>query len=205
MGLPPGHCALCKVPLNIASTHSACNECRTNPPSYDDCLVITTYEFPASTLIYRLKFASERFIARLLGKLIASQRADHVEALPEVLCCIPMHHNKLREKRYNHAQEIARHTAIILDIPLIPSLLVKTKQTESQRTLSRSDRFRNLRNSIDVSKDQQIHGKHIAVIDDVMTTGATFDYVARLLKAHGASRVEVWAFARTPKPGTAKA
>lgn len=193
-------CTHCQIPMGIDSWHSHCAECRLTPPSYDSCTAVTTFEFPASTLVHKLKYENKQFIARLLGRLLFEQTAKALAPIPDVICAVPMHSNKQDTRRYNHASEIARHWVKFGGSTFAPDLLVKTHSTESQSSLSRAERIRNLKNSISVNASTDIIGKHIAVVDDVMTTGATFDYVSQLLKSRGASIVDVWAFARTPKP-----
>lgn len=195
-----GQCQLCSIPLPSGYEHSQCPECRMSPPKYDSSHVVTTYEFPSTTLIHQLKYEKKRYIALILGHLLAKTIERSIGPLPDLICCVPMHPNKIHKKHYNHACEIAHLTATKLSLPFYPQLLIKTQQTESQSKLGRSERFKNLRNSIEVTNGAYLIGKHIAVIDDVMTTGATFDCIASLLKNAGAGRVEVWAFARTSKP-----
>ena len=193
-------CEACKLPLPGSYDQTHCQECRIQPPLYDDCYVATTYEFPASTLVHRLKYQNKAFVARLVGQLLAELRENANRPFPDLVCCVPMHSSKLREKHYNHAGEIARLAAKELSLAFYPCLLIKTQPTESQSKLGRTARMKNLKNSIAVSCETNINGKHVAVVDDVMTTGATFDLITGLLKAKGADKVEVWAFARTPKP-----
>lgn len=193
-------CSHCKIPLGTESWHPHCPECRLTPPSYDTCTAVTTFEFPASTLVHQLKYQNKQFVARLLGRLLAEQLSKTPKPRPDLICAVPMHSNQRNTRRYNHADEIAKHSARLVKSKFSPHLLVKTRDTESQSSLGRVKRINNLKNSLSVNASIDIKGKHIAVVDDVMTTGATFDYVAQLLKANGAGIVEVWAFARTPKP-----
>jgi ComF family protein len=193
-------CESCKLPLLGGTDQTHCPECRINPPQYDECHVVTTYEFPASNLVHRLKYQNKPFMARLIGQLLAQVRRRCDYPLPELICCVPIHPNKLREKKYNHAGEIARMTAKELALPFNSGLLAKTQQTEPQSKLSRAERLKNLENSFMVNPETNLKGMHVAVVDDVMTTGATLDLISGILKARGVSRVEVWAFARTPKP-----
>lgn len=193
-------CESCKLPLPAGADHVLCTECRKTPPPYDACYLATIYDFPASTLVHKLKYHNKPFLALLIGQLLAEQRQLSNRPYPDLICCVPMHASKLKTKHYNHAEEIARVAAKELSLPLYPSLLVKTKATESQIKLGRTARLKNLTNSIRVNSEASLKGKYVAVVDDVMTTGATFDLITRLLKARGASKVEVWAFSRTLKP-----
>ena len=193
-------CSHCKIPLGTDSWHPHCAECRLIPPSYDTCIAVTTFEFPASALVHKLKYENKQFIAQLLGRLLYEASAKSLTPTPDLICSVPMHSNKQTTRRYNHASEIARHCANLGGRTFMPHLLLKIQETESQSSLRRTQRIQNLKNSISVDACTDVNGKHIAVVDDVMTTGATFDYVAQLLKSRGASIVDVWTFARTPKP-----
>ena len=193
-------CAHCKIPLGTESWHPHCAECRLTPPYYDACRAVSTFEFPASTLVHKLKYENKQFVARLLGRLLAEEIAKSSPHSPDLVCPVPMHSDKRSTRSYNHAAEIGNYCARALGLSCKPDLLIKTQTTASQSTLGRSERIKNLKNSLEVNKSINIKGQHIAVVDDVMTTGATFDYAAKLLKAAGAKRVEAWTFARTPKP-----
>lgn len=106
-----------------------------------------------------------------------------------------MHWRKLQQRGFNQAYLIARHLSKLLEVPVAEQILVKTRSTEQQRQLSKKQRQKNLRGSF------SIHGslpKHVAVIDDVMTTGTTLHEIALLLKDHQVEQVEGWVIARTP-------
>lgn len=192
-------CDRCKIPIIVESDNDWCVDCRKNEPAFDACTVVTEFQFPASSLVHALKYGKKQYYARLFGHLLCEERKKSCLPLPDFVCSIPMHKNKQNKKGFNHAEEIARHCATELALNFEPKMLNKNQATESQSTLGRAERFKNLSNSISVHPDLDINAKHIAIIDDVMTTGATFEYAARVLKARGAAHVEVWAFARTPK------
>lgn len=144
-------CVQCSLPLSSINGHTHCIECRAAPPQFDKAYIVTRYEFPSSTLVHRLKYQNRRFIARLLGQLLAEQRVNDREPFPDLVCCVPMHPDKLRDKNYNHAREIAAQCAMELSLVFNPTLLIKTQTTESQSSLGRTARLKNLKNSIVIS------------------------------------------------------
>ena len=96
---------------------------------------------------------------------------------------------------------LARWLGICLDIPCDETLLLRTLDTSAQQDLNAEARKKNLRNAFALTPGARIKGRHLALVDDVLTTGATAQALARLLMDAGAARVDVYCLARTPKPG----
>jgi ComF family protein len=166
-----------------------CGRCLSEAPHYDTTIAALAYEFPADTLVHSLKFRGELALASLLGSLL-SERIDP----SEVDCAIPvpLSARRLRERGYNHAAEIARHVAPQkLDL----ALCERSRDTPPQMELPYDERQRNVRGAFRCTR--ALAGETVAVVDDVMTTGATLSEVAAVLKAAGARRVVNWVVART--------
>lgn len=168
-----------------------CGRCLAEPPHYDATVAALAYAFPADTLIHALKFRGELALApllseMLLGRIPASERADLV--LP-----VPLSPRRLRERGYNQSAEIARHLAARAPLELF--LCERSRDTAAQTTLPWSERRRNVRGAFRCAR--AIPGGTVAVVDDVMTTGATLDEIAHVLKQAGAARVVNWVVART--------
>src|SRR5436309_919157 len=180
-----------------ASPGSAlCGRCLADAPHYDATVAALAYRFPADTLVHALKFRSQLALAPLLGDLLqkcipAGERADCV--LP-----VPLSNERLRERGYNQAAEIARHVARERRARLELTVVVRERNTRAQADLPWSDRARNVRGAFRC--ERSLDGAAIAVIDDVMTTGATLDELAATLKRAGAARVVNWVVARTFPP-----
>jgi ComF family protein len=134
--------------------------------------------------------------ALALGRLLAQQLETRSVDRPALLIPIPLHPTRLRARGFNQAALLSRQLGRQLGIRWDPGVLKKHRQTEDQRGLDRRARQRNLRGSF-VSR-RLPKGCHVAVVDDVVTTGATCQEAARVLKRAGAGRVDVWALARTP-------
>jgi len=150
------------------------------------------YEFPADALVHALKFRGELALAGVLGELL-SQKISSLEI--DCVIPVPLSGARLRQRGYNHAAEIARHLARAkLDL----SLCERTRDTPPQMDLPFAERRRNVRGAFRCTR--AIAGASVAVVDDVMTTGATLNEVARTLKDAGAARVVNWVVARTFPP-----
>lgn len=174
-----------------------CGRCQKHPPPCDRTQAPWRYEAPLDSLILQLKSPGGLTAGRTLGRLLAAQLALNAVERPTLLLPVPLHASRLRERGFNQAALLARQLGRALDIPWRTDLLRKTRQTDDQRGLDRKARQRNLRGSFQVSEDLP-EGCHVALVDDVVTTGATTQEAARVLKQAGAARVDVWAVARTP-------
>lgn len=117
---------------------------------------------------------------------------------PDLLVPVPLSAHRLAERGFNQAWEIARPLARALGLPSDPVLLQHRRDTATQHTLDLASRQVNLRDAFRLSRPRSLAGRHVALADDVMTSGAALDEAARVLKAHGAARVSVIVALRTP-------
>lgn len=191
-------CARCALPLPAsAPTGSECGDCRRRPPSFDRVRARFRYAAPIDQLIAGFKYGRRLSYGRLLALLLA----EHLEQLgcrPQLLVPAPLHRRRLRERGFNQAAELTRTLARELDLPWSAGRLVRVRHTAAQAGLDRRARRRNLRGSFRWLGAGSV--AHVAVVDDVVTTGATAEEMARTLKRGGVEQVEVWAVARTPDP-----
>jgi len=190
-------CSVCALPLSGSDTHTlVCGECQRKPPAFDQCLAPFRYEGRIRELIARFKFrgdlATGRLLSTLLGNFLAEADFGDVEALIPV----PLHPSRLRERGYNQALELARPLSRRLGVTLLPRACRRARATPPQSRLDQRERRRNLRGAFET--DGPINVRHLAVLDDVMTTGATVGELTKVLKRAGAQRVDVWALARRP-------
>ena len=166
---------------------AVCGRCLSQPPAYDATRAALAYDFPADALVQALKFRGELALAPLLAGVLAPKvRANGIDHLVPV----PLSVERLRQRGYNQSVEIARH----LGSPDV-SLCERTHDAPPQMELPYDERQRNVRGAFRCSR--ALIGARVAVVDDVMTTGATLDELARTLKAAGALHVENWVVART--------
>jgi ComF family protein len=144
-------------------------------------------------LIHTLKFHNSYKNSRLLGRLISDSLKDK-EELPELIIPVPLHPIRYQQRGFNQSLEIARTVSRQLNIPLDYSSCQRKKYTLQQSALPAKQRRKNIRNAFTTSRP--INAEHIVILDDVMTTGATVNELARTLKKAGVSRVDVWVCAR---------
>lgn len=194
----PYHCPQCAqfLPLTIGH-HSHCESCLTQAPPFDRTFALFPYEFPIDSLITQLKFQRQLSHALLFGNLLANQISQtwyRQDSLPDLLLPIPLHHSRLRERGFNQAYEIAKPIAQALKLPIDIQHTLRHKPTRTQSSLPARHRKANIQNAFSVSNDYT--GLHLAVIDDVITTGHTVREFCRVLKQHGAGRIDVWCCAR---------
>jgi ComF family protein len=175
---------------------AVCGRCLVRAPCYDATLAALDYRFPADTLIHALKFGGELGLAPLLGKLLAARIAG--EPPVDCLVPVPLSRARLRQRGYNQALEIARTLAAATGALLEAGLCERTRDTPPQTALPWAVRRRNVRGAFRCTRD--VAGARVALIDDVMTTGATLDALALALKESGAVRVVNWVVARTSPP-----
>ncbi len=172
---------------------TACGSCLAKPPAFDATLANWHYAFPADRLVLMLKFGRRLASADFLAAgMLAGM---HPEG--EIVMPVPLARRRLAERGFNQAVEIARPLARALHLPLDVGSLVRTRETATQSQLPWRARQGNVRHAFACSAD--LSGKAVIVVDDVMTTGATLNAVARTLKDHGASRVSNWVAARVLK------
>ena len=193
-----GHCAL-QVPPEV----STCGACLVHPPEFDAATAGVSYAHPWSTLITRFKFHSELELAHALAAPLLAAVQQRGGPLPELLVPVPLSTQRLRERGYNQAWEAARRLGMALQLRADAHLLLRVKDSPHQLALPPEARAANVRGvfAVEPLRRGELAGRHVAVLDDVMTTGATFAEIARVLKCAGAARVDVWALARTPRAG----
>jgi len=200
--LPRAHgfaCPVCAAPL--ATPAPACGSCLKSPPAFDATLTPLYYGFPVDSLVHSLKYArrlaSADFFARAM---LAGPHPEGAHFKDTVIVPVPLSRLRLRERGFNQALEIARPLARALALPLDATSLVRTRETLPQSRLPWRARQGNVRHAFASSRD--FSGLAVIVVDDVMTTGATLDAMAHVLKDHGAARVVNWIAARAVKTAT---
>jgi ComF family protein len=173
-----------------------CGRCLAHPPAYDATIAALSYSFPADVLVHALKYRGELALAPLFARLLAAEasRRERVDFLVPV----PLSARRLARRGYNQATEIARPLAAVLDVTLAPRLCERSRDTPAQSELPWAARARNVRGAFRCPS--ALEGATVAVLDDVMTTGATLQETALALKRAGAARVVNWVVARTPPP-----
>lgn len=188
--LTGAHCPICALP---APAGSVCGECLKQPPPFDHTVAAFSYRFPVDKLVQALKFREHLMLADYLGDALAQRIATH----PDCIVGLPLHPARLRERGFNQSLLLARHISHQLRIPLLPDACERVRNTPPQSGLPWKERGKNMRQAFACQHDAAVRGKHVAIVDDVMTTGASIGELARALKLAGASEVSAWVVART--------
>lgn len=181
-------CRQCAQPL---SATGLCGRCLAEPPRFDHVHAACRYAYPLDGLIQQAKYGGRLHLLRTLATLL---RACAPPAA-DLIVPMPLSAARLRERGYNQALELARLAAAALDAPIDAAACIKLRDTAPQSRLPWAERRRNIRGAFVTLAD--LHGKHVVVVDDVLTTGATLDAVAGSLKKAGAASVSGWVVART--------
>ncbi len=194
-------CRQCAALLpGSAREDTVCGECLKKPPAFDASIVAVDYAPPVDQLVLALKFGHRLALAPLLARLLhdAILQAGG-SALPEVLTAVPLGTRRLRERGFNQALEIAKPLSRVLGVPLDASVAARVRETQAQSLLPPDERHRNVRHAFVVPGNaaERLGGKHVGVVDDVITTGETLNELAACLKRFGAARVSNFVFART--------
>src|SRR5439155_3042773 len=200
-------CRQCAVALSapdaVATVAPVCGDCLQQPPAFDATIVAADYAAPVDQLVLALKFGNQLPLAPLFGRMLRDAllltRADSI-ALPDLLTAVPLGPQRLAQRGFNQALEIARPLSRSLGIALAPALVLRARDTSAQALLHPDERHKNIRNAFVVAGDaiDAVRGRHIGVVDDVLTTGETLNELAATLKRFGAARVTNFVFARTP-------
>lgn len=183
-------CARCGIPLSRAGL--VCAECQQRPPAFSRCYVPFHYRDPISARIRALKFAGDLPAARELAAWMWMRRPPR--AIPQALLPVPLHRRRLLWRGFNQSLELARHLGEWARVPVLGDRCARIAYTAAQSGLDARRRRRNVRG---VFHAQGLGGLvHVAIVDDVITTGSTVGELARTLRRQGVEDVEVWAVAR---------
>lgn len=191
----PAPCPTCALPLPDPGA-AACPACRRGPPLTGIAVAATAYGFPIDSLVQQLKFGGRQPVARVLGDLLADTVRDRYRelTLPSALVPVPLHPARQRQRGFNQAERIASAAGATLGIPVLRDAVQRLRATPAQSGLDLRQRRRNLRNAFRVTGELPAH---VAIVDDVVTTGSTLLALGRTLHDAGVTRIDAWAVART--------
>ena len=188
-------CRRCALPLPGAEPGAVCGACLSAPPPLQEAHAACLYAAPVDRLLPRFKFHEDLAAGRLLAQLMADAFAGLPQ--PDALVPVPLHVARLRRRGYDQALELAKPLARALHIPLRDDLLLRVRATAAQSERDAAARRRNVRGAFAVRPGGGLPA-HVALVDDVMTTGATLHAAARALRRAGVARVDAWVCARVP-------
>lgn len=167
------------------------------PPAFDATQAAVPYLPPVDLLVKHLKFGAQLPLAAAFASVLLERLRRRLPGNIDMVMPVPLSAERLAERGFNQALEIARPLARALGLPLAATACLRVRDTVPQSTLALPERQGNMRGAFAVCERAAIAGRQILVIDDVMTTGHTLDALAACLKRHGATRVMNGVFART--------
>ena len=188
--LGAAHCPSCALPTPSGET---CGQCVRHPPLFARATAVFGYAFPLDKLIQAMKYGEQLALANAFSEKLAHgiDKSD----LPDCIIPMPLHPAKLRERGFNQSLLLAAKAARELGIKLLPDACQRVRDTPPQSALPWKERKRNVRNAFRCDVD--LTGMHVALVDDVLTTGASLNALAEAVQKRGAIKMSAWVVART--------
>ena len=187
-------CQLCG--LKNQTKHAICGACLYNPPRWQKIIAPLVYHQFSRNLLIQLKFNENLYLANSLVSHLIEHFERH-DSPPEVLIPVPLHQSRLIDRGYNQAFEIANILSILLKIPIDTQAIKRTRHTESQLGLSANQRAKNILKAF--KYESAVTYSHVAVVDDIITTGSTANEITKTLHRAGVTNVEIWGLARVTR------
>ena len=195
-------CIKCAEPqLNTANTPSTCASCISKPPPWDEILCPLLYTHPVQPSLKAFKFHRKTQLGRALLACFLDTLGSHYahRPYPTRIMTVPMHSRRFRSRGFDANAWLIKALSRKIPIPVDNNSLIKSKATQPQNSLTRANRLTNLQGSFSLAhRRDDLRGEHIALFDDVMTTGSTLTEIARLLKTQRPASIHIWCLARTP-------
>ena len=189
------YCTKCCSEVESQSLQNTiCVKCLRNPPAFRHCRALFRYQPPINSLLRAYKFGEGFAEGRILSLLLARDFQQHyaTSKIPDILIPVPLHRNRLRQRGFNQAVEIARTISGLCNIPVSLNQVIKNRDTAPQSELSKAARYRNLRNAFALNSRSGFKSvESAAIIDDIVTTTTTVSSLAGLLRAAGIQSIDV--------------
>lgn len=189
-------CTQCAQPLKSSET-LICPDCQQKPPVFQTAFIPFQYRQPIDQLIWKFKFRNDLVSGKLLADLFVKRLLESEKVFPEILIPVPLHPSRMRNRGYNQALWLAKQIQKSTGIPVNSQLVTRTLKTPPQHELDMHKRRTVLQHAFRVN--HELHHQHIAIVDDVLTTGSTINEIARRIDSSGRIKIEAWALARTTK------
>jgi ComF family protein len=194
-------CMRCAIDLAAGYAGDVCVLCEDQSPEFDRAIAAVDYIAPWVALLGRLKFHGGTALAKPLGRMLA-QAVSHRRGRVSLVLPVPLSPQRQLERGYNQSWLLAQHTSAQLGLPARQDLLLRSRHTPRLMTLTAEERHQHIRGAFAVPRlaGPALRGRDVALVDDVMTTGATLNAASAALLDGGARSVSVWVLARTPAP-----
>ncbi len=189
-------CCMCAIPLPGDMPSALCGQCLQRKPNFDLAWSPFIYAQPLEWMIHQLKFNAKLAFGRVLGNLAVQHLPDWLEK-PDCIIPVPLHPRRLRERGFNQSLELAKGIAGHLHIEISTGCCSRPVYTQPQTGKDAKQRKRNIKGAFLFNNQEQY--RHVAIFDDVITTGSTVSELARIIKKSGVPRVDVWSIARADK------
>ncbi len=191
--------------IDLAENHKKCDDCLNKQPYFDETVALFAYQRPINRMLIQYKYHGHLYYLPTFADMLALKIFAHYQkyqrALPEVILAVPLGAARLKQRGFNQSLEIAKQLSHILGIPYKAQAIIRLRDTRMQAGLSLKQREVNLQNAFGLGNNPKacraLKNKRVALVDDVLTTGATLDALAKLLKEAGAYSVDNWVIART--------
>jgi len=197
LSITPSRCPRCGLPA--AGRGRECGRCLQHPPPWERLVCVSDYAAPLSQLVHRLKFSGATAVAPALARLLTlrvlAQRRETGLPPPDLMVSVPLHRLRAWQRGYNQSHLLARCLSRQLGCRYEAAALTRLRRGAVQHHLSARLRKSNLKNAFRL--ELPVAGRHMVIVDDVVTTGSTVAEIARLLKRNGAATVQVWCLCRT--------
>ena len=189
------HCITCGLPLTIDNL--SCGQCMKQPTPINKTIPCMHFKDLGKELVLQLKYFNGLYLVTALSRMMHHTIRRHYahNDLPQGMVAVPMHSHKLRWRGYNQSLLLCKRLQKLLVIPNYSHHIYKQRSTSDQSSLSLINRKSNIRNAFAIRNKQKLP-PHVAIIDDVMTSGNTVFELAKLLKKQGCTKVDVWCLAR---------
>ncbi|MBI4971799.1 MAG: ComF family protein [Candidatus Omnitrophica bacterium] len=177
---------------------SRCNACRGKAITFDEIFAVFRYDDNFKQVLHQIKYERKYWLLETFKKKIKRTFQNQWPELPSFIVPVPLDKFRMKERTFNQSLIIAETISKILDIPIKKDILLRREHRSPQSWLTRRERLANLENLFQVRKRMKLKNCWVLVVDDVVTTGATVQECSKMLKEAGASKVSVFALARTP-------
>jgi ComF family protein len=194
-------CRKCSLPLEDPADR-VCSHCRKYAPPWDSAIAALVYGFPVDQLVRRFKFSRSLACGELLAQELTRAVSHRCSHQPDAIVPVPLHRTRYLARAFNQSELLARHTGKRQGIPVYSGLLHRRRRTRAHSGLDAVSRRINIKGAFRcrLTSRQRDYVRHVALVDDVLTTGATLSECTRALQAEGISKVTIWVVARAPQP-----